>query len=1173
MSMMANTTPIVTTVMKTANKEKTPKEADATLKANILDFCEEHYEDILPVIMDKICHDKRKEIHARLDFEENPRKSRRVREDSQNSSVGILREEGGSNPCYLACRRAAPAMRDTGKTKAKRRKPADKEDLSVPWTCEDVDPFTPRIRNFKSSRKTRMPNNMKTYNGTGDLKDHLKIFQAAAQVERWAMPTWCHMFNSTLIGAARVLFDELPPESIDGYKGLKAAFLAYFMQQKKYVKDLVEIHNIKQRDEETIEEFIERFKFETRRMEGAPECMRISGFMHGVNNSELTKRLNERVPTTMEEMMTATKAFIRGETTIASKKKKVSQSFAHIKEITFPPLTANKGTEGPLVIEAEIGGYAIRCVYVDGGSSMEVLYKHCFNRLRPKIKNQMVPATTSLTGFSGETIWPLGHLRLLVTIGDTKNYTKAWMNFMIVRSLSPYNYIIGRPGIREIQALPSMTHRMLKFSVNGRIVSIRSTILTPTECTTIVTTLKQTVKKAEARHRKFKVPIHPHFSDQEITVRGTAKKRGQAPKRAKAIQLEVQKLVEAGILREVYYHDWLSNPVMVKKHDGSWSMLSSNTDGQKNDEKTAFHTSHWVYCYTKMPFGLKNAGATYQRLVDKAFDREIGRNLEIYVENLVIKSHTETKLLQDIEEMFRMLRHINMKLNPKKCTFGAAEEMFQGYMINSEGIKLCPDKTKAVLQLSSPRTIKEVQSLNGKLASLNRFISKISRKIFATLQNLEEFGFDDRKGHNLDTGLFCEPSVAGSRAKLYPNGKASPGTGLRNQKVTQTLPGASHRGHHRPAHQASQILADFLVEKPNDAPPEASVIKTPQELWTLFTDGSSCVDGSSAGLILTCPEGTEFTHALRFQFTASNNEAEYEALIAGLRIAAQMGVRNVHVSVDSKLVANQVLGTYVAKEENMINMHVGPRSVVAKAMRYGYYWPTMHQDAQEMIHKCKNCQIHRLMPSDDQFKDWCEKLNMVQHFALVKHPQSNGLIERENRSLGEGIKAQLGEGNKNWLEELPHVLWAHRTMIKLSNDDTLFSLTYGTEAVIPAEIRMPTYRTAIVDAVHNDEELRLNLDLLEERRERATIREAKAKSKMRKYYNVRVRGVTFRPRDFVYRSNDAIHAMDGRKLGPKWEGPYEVTKALGVRAYKLRSIDGTVLLRTWNIANLKKCYL
>ncbi|GJV66914.1 reverse transcriptase domain-containing protein [Tanacetum coccineum] len=126
-----------------------------------------------------------------------------------------------------------------------------------------------------------------------------------------------------------------------------------------------------------------------------------------------------------------------------------------------------------------------------------------------------------------------------------------------------------------------------------------------------------------------------------------------------------------------------------------------------------------------------------------------------------------------------------------------------------------------------------------------------------------------------------------------------------------------------------QILADFLVEKPDEAPPDTLVVETPQEPWTLFTDESSCVDGSGAGLILTSPEGTEFTYALRFQFTASNNEAEYEALIAGLRITAQMGVRNVHVSVDSKLVANQVLGTYVAKEENMIKYLEKAKSMVS----------------------------------------------------------------------------------------------------------------------------------------------------------------------------------------------------------------------------------------------------
>ena len=125
-----------------------------------------------------------------------------------------------------------------------------------------------------------------------------------------------------------------------------------------------------------------------------------------------------------------------------------------------------------------------------------------------------------------------------------------------------------------------------------------------------------------------------------------------------------------------------------------------------------------------------------------------------------------------------------------------------------------------------------------------------------------------------------------------------------------------------------QILADFIIEKPDSDEGPSSPKKELQEPWVLFTDGSSCVDGSGAGLILTNPEGMEFTYALRFEFTATNNEAEYEALIAGLRIAARMGVRNLEANVDSHLVANQVSGEYEAKEDNMIQYLEKTKSLI-----------------------------------------------------------------------------------------------------------------------------------------------------------------------------------------------------------------------------------------------------
>ncbi|GKC18249.1 reverse transcriptase domain-containing protein [Tanacetum coccineum] len=140
-----------------------------------------------------------------------------------------------------------------------------------------------------------------------------------------------------------------------------------------------------------------------------------------------------------------------------------------------------------------------------------------------------------------------------------------------------------------------------------------------------------------------------------------------------------------------------------------------------------------------MPFGLKNAGATYQRLVDKAFQKQIGRNLEVYMDDLVIKSCTEQKVIRDIEETFKTLREINMKLNPKKCIFGMREGTFLGYKVNADGLKVCTDKVEAVLILPSPKCLKDVQKLNGKLASHNKFLSKLTKKSLPFFKTLKKF--------------------------------------------------------------------------------------------------------------------------------------------------------------------------------------------------------------------------------------------------------------------------------------------------------------------------------------------------------------------------------------------------------------------------------------------------
>ncbi|GJZ99580.1 reverse transcriptase domain-containing protein [Tanacetum coccineum] len=246
------------------------------------------------------------------------------------------------------------------KSKSKRhRSNTYEDDLSQPWTCEERNPFTPRIRHFDFPR-TRMPSHVKTYDGSGDPEDHLKLFQSAAKTERWAMPTWCHMFNSTLTGNARVWFDKLPKESIDSYEDLRAAFRENYLQQTKHIKDPVEIHHIKQRDGESTEDFMERYKAEVLDVEGAPECMKISGFMHGITHPELIKRLYEKIPRSMDEMYRVTTSFLQGEVAAFShSKKKHSRRRDNQKEETSQTskrvLKTSKGRIG-----SQIGFHSLR---------------------------------------------------------------------------------------------------------------------------------------------------------------------------------------------------------------------------------------------------------------------------------------------------------------------------------------------------------------------------------------------------------------------------------------------------------------------------------------------------------------------------------------------------------------------------------------------------------------------------------------------------------------------------------------------------------------------------------------------------------------------------------------------------------------------------------------------
>ncbi|XP_011100179.1 uncharacterized protein LOC105178414 [Sesamum indicum] len=266
------------------------------------------------------------------------------------------------------------------------------------------------------------------------------------------------------------------------------------------------------------------------------------------------------------------------------------------------------------------------------------------------------------------------------------------------------------------------------------------------------------------------------------------KKRTFGGEKNTIIEGEVNKLLRAGYVFEIQYTNWLANVVLVLKPGGKWRMCTDFTDLNKacskdpyplpridvlvdstaryevfsmmdayqgyhqiymateDRIKTSFVTDRGIFCYNVMPFGLKSAGATYQRLVNKMFAQQIGKTMEVYVDDMLVKSHKPDEHLEHLKTSFAIMREHGMKLNPNKCMFGVAGGKFLGYMVSERGIEANPEKIEAILNLKSPTSIKEVQKLTGRIASLNRFISRFADRnlhFFKILRKVKGFEWTD----------------------------------------------------------------------------------------------------------------------------------------------------------------------------------------------------------------------------------------------------------------------------------------------------------------------------------------------------------------------------------------------------------------------------------------------
>ncbi|GJY91013.1 reverse transcriptase domain-containing protein [Tanacetum coccineum] len=440
------------------------------------------------------------------------------------------------------------------------------------------------------------------------------------------------------------------------------------------------------------------------------------------------------------------------------KGREITESWMNI-PISFPAISSEDISEEPLIVEAKVEGYLVRRVYVDEGSSVEVMFEHCFENLHSRIKARLKETHTDLVGFAGEISKPLGKIELEVCFGNGGLCRRTSMKFIVVRAPSSYNIILGRPGLKTLRAIPSTIHSMMKFPTPKGVATLVTRTVIIAECRRLEK--KQMIEGESSKEEKEvaateEVLVNPSFPHQRVAIGGglseacrdqlkcllkdnmgvfawepsdmtcvarqiikhmlnvnpsmdpvCQKRRTFSMEKSKVVTNKVTEWVKAGIVRPVRYPTYISNPVLVKKEDGTWRMcidfkiLNSaclkdyyplpNIDckvesvmgfrykcfldayqgyhqiqmAKEDEEKMAFYTDQGTYCYTKMPFGLKNAGATYQRLVDSTFQSQIRRNLEAYADDIVIKSKDEKILLADIAETFDNLKRINMKLNPK----------------------------------------------------------------------------------------------------------------------------------------------------------------------------------------------------------------------------------------------------------------------------------------------------------------------------------------------------------------------------------------------------------------------------------------------------------------------------------------------------------------------------
>ncbi|XP_065618224.1 uncharacterized protein LOC136062720 [Quercus suber] len=501
-----------------------------------------------------------------------------------------------------------------------------------------------------------------------------------------------------------------------------------------------------------------------------------------------------------------------------------------------------------------------------------------------------------------------------------------------------------------------------------------------------------------------------------------------------------------------------------------------------DQEKTSFITSQGLFCYKVMPFGLKNVGATYQRV---------------------------------------------------------SSGKFLGFMVSQRGIEANPDKIQAILNMEPPKNIKEIQSLTGRVVALNKFVSKATDKCLPFLgpEVLSYYAsiVKSVRARRGTTSLFSSVLARSSR-KLrhyfqvhvinvmtnHPLKKAMNKLEAAGRLIQWAVELSEFDIRYQPRNAIkAQSLVDFIAEfTPSHEDLEE---KEGNKQWVVHVDGSSTLYAGGIGVVLQSPEGDKLKYKVRLQYQTTNNEVEYEALLKGLELAKSVEAGSVLILGDSQ--EEIIEADTLAKEAS----------------------------ANEVMDKFDEI---KYMPSIDLLEILQIEGEENWMTPIVSYVKDERLLEGKD----EARKLRVKSARYVLVDEVlykrdfsqPYL----RTTVRTPTGETPFKLAYGSETVIPAEMHIASHRVMKYQDKENNEQLRLNLDLLDEVKMDAEQRTARYKNLMAKQHDAMVKSRRFSIGGLILKKVSLATKNPAHgKLGPNWEGPYKVINSKRQGSYYLEALD------------------